>query len=389
MARRTPKGIQDDIVGGIRKIVSPWLGAPPTQPTQVTQAQGVARAAAENLDQVFAGGMIKAGVQGDKALVKQAAINAAALGAGYIAGKAVQGLIRAPAVLRTELATYRTARQVNRGNTFYHAGMHQTALSGDWRVVYPTANEYLPVHLRKGDPNFHAGTFKASLERPAIHSLETEKYVKRPAIDRYVIKDWKRVLPGYVDESAVPWNDLMYDKLNEKWVKYPQGQTHPSGFKSPSYTTSARYGESDEYPFFDTFVPATPAEIAKHKELMKTTVQQYEKIPTPENKILMYKNVVEDPGKLSVLIPKELVGKKGPVVYAGSAIPTEAGSLVPQTNKTAFLTPEIKKAIAAEAKIQSATSELSKMGVAAGYGAVVSHDVISKKKGRGGGKNKR
>jgi len=84
------RGIQDDIVGGVRRIVSPWLGAPPSQPRQVTRAQGVVRFAAETLDQTFAGGMVKAGVQGDKALVKQAAVNAAALGTGYIAGKAVQ-----------------------------------------------------------------------------------------------------------------------------------------------------------------------------------------------------------------------------------------------------------------------------------------------------------
>lgn len=88
MASRKPKGIADDIVGGIRDIVSPWLGAPPGQNRQVTQAQGLARNAAETLDQTYAGGMIKAGVQGDKALVKQAAVNAAALGVGYIAGKA-------------------------------------------------------------------------------------------------------------------------------------------------------------------------------------------------------------------------------------------------------------------------------------------------------------
>ena len=90
MASRKPKGIADDIVGGVRNIVSPWLGTPPGQNRSVTQAQGLARQAAEGLDQAFAGGMIKAGVQGNKALVKQAAINAAALGAGYIAGKAVQ-----------------------------------------------------------------------------------------------------------------------------------------------------------------------------------------------------------------------------------------------------------------------------------------------------------
>jgi hypothetical protein len=90
MASRKPKGIADDIVGGVRKIVSPWLGAPAGQNRSVTQAQGLARAAAEGLDQTFAGGMVKAGVQGNKALVKQAAVNAAALGTGYVAGKAIQ-----------------------------------------------------------------------------------------------------------------------------------------------------------------------------------------------------------------------------------------------------------------------------------------------------------
>ena len=90
MALRKPKGIADDIVGGIRNIVSPWLGTPPGQNRSVTQAQGLARQAAEGLDQAFAGGMIKAGVQGNKALVQQAAVNAAALGVGYVAGKAIQ-----------------------------------------------------------------------------------------------------------------------------------------------------------------------------------------------------------------------------------------------------------------------------------------------------------
>ena len=93
MAARKPKGIVDDIVGGIRDIVSPWLGAPPGQNRSVTQAQGLARGAAETLDQVYAGGMIKAGTQGNAALAKQAGINAAALGAGYVAGKTMQQVV--------------------------------------------------------------------------------------------------------------------------------------------------------------------------------------------------------------------------------------------------------------------------------------------------------
>ena len=101
MASRKPKGIADDIVGGVRKIVSPWLGAPAGQSKSVTQAQGLARQAAEGLDQAFAGGMIKAGVQGNKALAKQAAVNAAALGVGYVAGKAV--VTAASAVVKSGL----------------------------------------------------------------------------------------------------------------------------------------------------------------------------------------------------------------------------------------------------------------------------------------------
>jgi hypothetical protein len=57
MTRRKPKnvnrptGIADDIFDGIRDIVSPWFGTPPGQNSKVTQAQGLARGAAETLDQ--------------------------------------------------------------------------------------------------------------------------------------------------------------------------------------------------------------------------------------------------------------------------------------------------------------------------------------------------
>ena len=102
MAKRKPAGIVDDIVGGIRDIVSPWLGTPPGEARQVTQGKALARGAAETLDQTFAGGMIKAGVQGNKALAKQAAVNAAALGTGYVAGKVVQTAVKtvAPSIAR-------------------------------------------------------------------------------------------------------------------------------------------------------------------------------------------------------------------------------------------------------------------------------------------------
>jgi hypothetical protein len=85
-----PTGIVDDIAKGIKDIASPWLPAAPGQNKSVTQAQGLARATAETLDQTVTGGLVKAGTQGNKALAKQAAINAAALGTGYVAGKAIQ-----------------------------------------------------------------------------------------------------------------------------------------------------------------------------------------------------------------------------------------------------------------------------------------------------------
>ena len=93
MASRKPKGIDDQIIGGIRQIMSPWLGTPPAQNNKVTQAQGLARGAANMLDQNLAGGMIGAGVRGPGALAKQAGVNAAALGVGYGVGKVVQKVL--------------------------------------------------------------------------------------------------------------------------------------------------------------------------------------------------------------------------------------------------------------------------------------------------------
>lgn len=94
MAQRKPKnaptGIADDIVGGIRNIMSPWLGTPPGELPQVTQLKAVEREVAQMLDQNITGGMIGAGIKGPKALAKQAAVNVAALGAGYVAGKVMQ-----------------------------------------------------------------------------------------------------------------------------------------------------------------------------------------------------------------------------------------------------------------------------------------------------------
>ena len=120
MAARKPKGIADDIVGGIRNIVSPWLGTPPGELKQVTQFKQATRVAAETLDQNITGGMIKAGTQGNKALVKQAGVNAAALGVGYVAGKAVQTAASAVAKSGVVPATIRSV--IGRDATYFVHG---------------------------------------------------------------------------------------------------------------------------------------------------------------------------------------------------------------------------------------------------------------------------
>ena len=111
--------------GFVQDIISPWLGTPPGQNSKVTQAQGLARGAAETLDQTFTGGLVKAGVQGNKALAKQAAINASALGTGYIVGKAA--VTAAGAVTKTGVP----ARIVNK-------------LTGQSVVVHASGTARLP-----------------------------------------------------------------------------------------------------------------------------------------------------------------------------------------------------------------------------------------------------
>jgi hypothetical protein len=143
MAQRKPKnaptGIADDIVGGIRKIMSPWLGAPPAQNNKVTQAQGLARTAAQTLDQTFAGGMIGAGVKGNKALAKQAAVNASYLAGGYVAGKAVSKV--AGAVVESGLP-----------NRFKNTLLNQSVVvHGTGRPI--VGNQIRPTAGSPGSPN--------------------------------------------------------------------------------------------------------------------------------------------------------------------------------------------------------------------------------------------
>ena len=160
MARRKPATQPTGIIDVVKDIVSPWLGAPPAQNKQVTQAQGLARAAAETLDQTFAGGLVKAGVQGNKALVKQAAVNAAALGAGYIAGKAAVTAAGAAAKTGVIPATIRSV--IGRDETYF---VHGSPTKG----------------IKKLDPKYEL----------------QEQYINA---EPYFAERW----PGGIDERSVP-----------------------------------------------------------------------------------------------------------------------------------------------------------------------------------------
>ena len=167
MASRKPKGIADDIVGGVRNIVSPWLGTPPGELKQVTQFKQATRVAAEGLDQTLTGGMIKAGTQGNKALVQQAAVNAAALGVGYVAGKAA--VTAAGAVAKTG-------------------------------VVPRIVNKFLPSQIgvhhsvtqSTGTP--FTGTVRPSVANKGLTAMDQRHPVRRPAGG---LRDRRRLLGGH------------------------------------------------------------------------------------------------------------------------------------------------------------------------------------------------
>lgn len=82
-------GVGNSIINGIRNIMSPWSQTTPDELPQVTQFKAVNREVAQTLDQTITGGMISAGIKGNKALAKQAALNAGYLAGGYVAGKVV------------------------------------------------------------------------------------------------------------------------------------------------------------------------------------------------------------------------------------------------------------------------------------------------------------
>jgi len=183
------RGIQDDIVGGIRSIVSPWLGTPPGEYKAVTEAKELTRFTAETLDQTFAGGMIKAGVQGNKALAKQAAINAAALGTGYIAGKAVQtaaGAVKSGRVTNP-VAAYRNFVQDEKVIVVGTQAGYQNYVPTMPRVINVNQTLYPKLGERPVRWGFDAARTRSARELTESVSQYSNRWITNPklAVERF------------------------------------------------------------------------------------------------------------------------------------------------------------------------------------------------------------
>jgi len=205
-----PTGIVDDIAKGIKDIASPWLPAAPGQNKSVTQAQGLARAAAETLDQAVTGGLVQAGTQGNKALAKQAAINAAALGAGYVAGKAAQkALPLVQAQIGKELGVHLTLtdklQKIKYSNKYYGTG-----LGADGKNLKST-------YKFSADPySNYASTAYTRKELQNLADRTIEKYGFREEVYAYITKSKRgRVDPtNFVgDGTRVVKNQKVLEKI--------------------------------------------------------------------------------------------------------------------------------------------------------------------------------
>jgi hypothetical protein len=184
--------------GFVQDIISPWLGTPPGQNSKVTQAQGLARGAAETLDQTFTGGLVKAGVQGNQALAKQAAVNAAALGTGYIAGKAA---VTAASAAAAKINPFREAtKQVNK-------------ISG-WVSGQATAEDLMK--LRSIDRyQFNADGIK--IPPRIIKDTEHLANIRKQNVNAYEYENRVRL---YSDDDLSKYSNL-YDDIKDRGIQSP------------------------------------------------------------------------------------------------------------------------------------------------------------------------
>jgi len=187
--------------GFVQDIISPWLSPQPGQNKSVTQAQGLARAAAETLDQTVTGGLVQAGTQGNKALAKQAAINAAAAatGAGVakIAGKVL------PVVVKSKIG-----ETVSRLSGKDVVGVHVSPVPGLREIVSPSnASRGSGMGPLPGKPVVPDVTYKVS-----------------------TVGNWRsNISPSIVTNKSVGLGDTYYSKkgFSAYVTRSPVGKADP------------------------------------------------------------------------------------------------------------------------------------------------------------------
>jgi hypothetical protein len=320
MAPRKPKNPINDIINA----TSAWLGGNRgTVPSQVTRGMDVVRGIGGTLDAATGGfgravvSDAQSGSNTPSALYKTAAVNLAAAATGAaaarVAGKAVSAVIAGRATKATKAIT-----PTNTDNLIYHSGKSPNR-------SLPTNPQYKPVHSREGFPNIHMGTQKAAEQRASTKFL----FEKR----------WR----ASTEEVAQELRTTPIDRYE---------------VMSPQTVSKKIYG--DQADFRRAYEP-------------QSRIQTYDRIETPDNEILKYKNEGEDHGSISFLVPKNRIAS-GDVVYRGS-------STVAQT-RGSFTSAELNRLRNIQTQISANQGRIGAAGAAAGV-------VVPKKKGRGGGAKKR
>jgi hypothetical protein len=229
-----PKGIAEDIVGGIKNLTAPWQSTKPGELSQVTTTKAVIREGAKLLDQSLAGGMISAGAKGRGALAKQAGINLLAAGAGYGAGKAIGKGIQT----------------VSNSQKMYY-GVHGSPTTGLSKIVPQTGrntqsyNTNISKMLGKDQSVTSPKVFSYKPDPATI--LSSTDYAQRAGSGTgslYVVKTKaKNILPNTVDTSkAVSGSDafmatgLSMEQMSSKAMKvvkeFPMGNYTKKTFDS-------------------------------------------------------------------------------------------------------------------------------------------------------------
>ena len=325
MAPRKPK----NLFGDLADATSAWLGGnrgSVLQQPLVTKAQETIKGVAQTIDS-FTGGF-------GQAVVKDARSGSNTPSALYktTAVNLAAGAVGAKAAQVVAKGAGRVvAARANK------AAEAITPVNPD-RVIYhagsdpsakgPFAREYKPVDRRSGEPNVHMGTEISAAQRQG----------ERIGMDSEAdIPLWRR--------SAIDRYEIVNPKVVSK-----------RGFRD------------------NAFIDEEELSMYNDRE-SRQLVQYFDNQPTPKNKVLKYVNEVEDRGSISYLVPKSRVDY-GDVAYRGSK------EFADQFSPGPYTSPELNRLRDIQTRISANQGRAAAAGATAGV-------VVPKKKGRGGGKNKK